>query len=90
MPGQVGTPLKGFNMIESLLVREWKAAAEAEGRLESRIDWLVRVVKGKYKVAAEEVSEGIRACRDPEKLDRWLDVALMVDTLEEFRRQTGL
>jgi hypothetical protein len=84
------TALKGFNVIESPLVREWKDAARLEGRIEKMIDSLVRVVKAKYKGAAEEVSESIRACQDLEKLDRWLDVALMVDTLEEFRRQTGL
>ena len=86
--------LKGFNMIESTLVREWKDAARIEGKIEGKIEteveWLMRVVKGKYKGEAEQVSEGIRACRDPQTLDRWLDVALMVDTLEEFRKQTGL
>jgi hypothetical protein len=82
--------LKGFNMIESPLVREWKAAARSEGKIEGKVDALVRVVKGRDKEAPDEVCEGIRACRDPEKLDRWLDVALMVDTLEEFRKQTGL
>ena len=73
-------------MIESTLVREWKDAAKIEGKIES----LVRVVQVRYKGAAPEVSEGIRACQDLGKLDRWLDVALMVDTLEEFRKQTGL
>ena len=82
--------LKGFNMIESTLVREWKDAARNEGKIEGKVDALLRVVKGKYKGEAEQVSEGIRACRDPETLDGWLDVALMVDTLEEFRKQTGL
>ncbi len=90
--------LKGFNMIESPLVREWKDAARTEGKIEgkfegkieTKIDWLVRVVKGKYKGEVEQVSEGIRASRDPETLDRWLDVALTVEALEEFRKQTGL
>jgi hypothetical protein len=86
--------LKGFNMIESPLVREWKDAARMEGEIaggiKTKVDWLVRVVKGKYKGIVEQVSEGIRACRDPEMLDRWLDVALTVETPEEFRRQTGL
>ncbi len=80
------TALKGFNMIESPLVREWKDAA----RIEGKVDSLVRVVKGRYKGAPDEVTEGIRSCQDLEKLDRWLDVAAMVDTLEEFRQQTGL
>jgi hypothetical protein len=69
-------------MIESPLVREWKA--------EAKVDSLVRVVKGRYKTVADEVTEDIRNCRDSEKLDRWLDVVAMADTLEEFRRQTGL
>jgi hypothetical protein len=82
--------VKGLKMIESPLVREWKDAAEAEGRVANRVDWLVRVVKGRYKGAPAEVAEGIHICRDAEKLDRWLDVALAVDDLGEFRRQTGL
>ena len=81
-------------MIESTLVREWKDAARNEGRIEGKIEGkiedLLRVLKVKYKVGVEQVSEGIRACRDPETLGRWLDVALTVDTPEEFRRQTGL
>ena len=80
------TALKGFSMIESPLIREWKEAA----KLESKIGWLVRVVQGKYKSVVDEVNEGIRRCQDQEALDRWLDVALQADTLEEFRRQTGL
>ena len=86
--------LKGFNMIESPLVREWKDAAriegKIEGKIETKIDWLLRVVRGRYKGEAEPLSEGIRACRDPETLDRWLDVALAVEALAEFRKQTGL
>jgi hypothetical protein len=85
---------KGFNLIESPLVREWKEAARNEGKIEGEIEgkvaWLVRVVNGKFKAAATEVHAGIRACQDIETLDRWLDVALTVDTLEEFRTQTGL
>ncbi len=88
------TALKGFNMIESPLVREWKDAAKLEGilegKIEGKIEWLLRVVKGKFRDFTEEVGTGIRESQDLEKLDRWLDVALTVDTLEEFRKQTGL
>jgi hypothetical protein len=77
-------------MIESTLVREWKDAARIEGKIEGKADALLRVVKAKYKGEGEPVREGIRACRDPETLDRWLDVALTVEALEEFRKQTGL
>jgi hypothetical protein len=94
--------LKGFNMIESPLVREWKDAARNEGRIEGKLegriegqivakaDSVVRVVNGKFKVVAPEVVTGIRACQDLEQLDRWLDVALTVETIDEFRKQTGL
>jgi len=110
--------LKGFNMVESPLVREWKDAARTEGRMEGKmegriegriegkvegrmegrmegkvegkIDALLRVLKAKYKGGVEQISGGIRACRDPEMLDHWLDITLTVDTLEEFRKQTDL
>jgi hypothetical protein len=73
-------------MIESLLVQEWKAAAKNEGKIEA----VVRVVRGRYKGEAEQVMAGIRACKDADTLDRWLDVALAADTLDEFRKQTNL
>jgi hypothetical protein len=94
--------LKGFNMIESPLVREWKAAARIEGKIEGKLEGkiegklegkaeaLMRVLSAKHKGEAEQVGDGIRACRDPEALDRWLDVALATETLAEFRQQTGL
>jgi hypothetical protein len=77
-------------MIESPLVREWKDAARNEGKIEGKVDAVVRVVNGKFRGAGPEVVEGIRACHNLETLDRWLDVALSVDTFDEFRQQTGL
>jgi hypothetical protein len=82
--------LKGFNMVESPLVREWKDAARNEGKVEGKVDSVMRVMNVKFRGAVPEVGAAVRVCRDLETLDRWLDVALTVDTLEEFRRQTGL
>ncbi len=84
------TALKGFNMIESLLVQEWKAAARLEGEMRAKVDAVVRVVRGRYKGEGEQVTVAIRACRDADTLDRWLDIAATADTLAEFRTQTGL
>ena len=78
--------IKGLNMIESPLVREWKDAA----RVETKVDDVVRVVKARYKGAPDEVAAEIRRCKDLDTLDRWLDAAATVDDLGEFRRQTGL
>jgi hypothetical protein len=74
--------IKGLKMIESPLVREWKA--------ETAGNYLARVVKARYKAAPEEVTAAIHRCLDLDKLDSWLDVALTVDTIEEFRQKTGL
>jgi hypothetical protein len=52
------TALKGFQMIESPLVREWKDAARRERQVEGKADALLRVVKGKYKGVAEQVTQG--------------------------------
>jgi hypothetical protein len=78
--------VRGLKMIESPLVREWKD----EARVEAKVDAVVRVVRARYKGAPEELADGIRRCRDLATLDRWLDSALAVDDLGEFRRQTGL
>ena len=77
-------------MIESPLVREWKDEARAEGRVEAKVEAVVRLVKVRHKGAPDEVTEGIRGCRDLATLDRWLDSALGVDDLGEFRQRTGL
>src|SRR5438045_2825878 len=75
--------LKGFNMIESELVREWKAEARSEGVLKgevkAKVEWLIRVVKRHCPGVTEDVLGSIPLCTNVQQLDRWLDIALTVD-----------
>jgi hypothetical protein len=38
----------------------------------------------------EDLAEQIRACHDWTRLDAWTLVAAKIDTIDQFRQQTGL
>jgi hypothetical protein len=78
--------MEGFDMIESPLIAELLAEAEAKAKLET----LLRVMRKRYTEVPEAMLAPIRACADGGQLDRWLDAALDADTLEKFRQRTGL
>jgi hypothetical protein len=80
-------------MIESQLVREWKDTAKLEGRIEATVKFLLRQLSGKYKGVAEHFarkSKIVAIWTSWSTGTHWYDVALIVDSLEEFRKQTGL
>ena len=77
-------------MIESPLIAELLANAESKAKAEAKADSLLRVLRKRYRELPEELAASIRACTDGDLLERWLDVALDAETLEQFRQQTGL
>jgi hypothetical protein len=86
--------LKGFAMIESPLIAGLLAdattKAEAKAKAETRTEMLVRAIQKRYQELPEEIARPIRACTDSDQLERWFDVVLETDTLEQFRQRTGL
>jgi hypothetical protein len=94
--------VKGFSMIESPLIAELladaarkagdlaRAAGKAEGEVKAKADTLLRVMQKRCWELPEGLTAAIRACTDSNQLDQWLDVALDAQTLEKFRKQTGL
>lgn len=86
--------VEGFAMIESPLIAELLTEARNEAartaKTEGKTEALLRVLGKRYGEVPEELATSIRACRAGEQLDRWLDIALEAQALEEFRQQTGL
>lgn len=86
--------VEGFSMIESPLIAELLADAESKatavGKAVGKAESLLRVLRRRYRDLPEELATSIRACTDGDQLERWLDVALDAETLEQFRQQTGL
>ncbi len=86
--------LKGFAMIESPLIAgllaDAASKAEAKAKIEAKAESLLRVMQKRYRKLPEELTAAIRVCTDGEQLDRWLDLALEVKSLKQFRQQAGL
>jgi hypothetical protein len=79
--------LEGFGMIRS----ETMENTREEGRVETRQEDLLDVVGLRTRqTIPEELTQKIRACRNHATLRAWLAVAITVDTLDQFRQQTGL
>jgi hypothetical protein len=74
--------LKGWNMKESQIVKEWQAEAKAE--------MLIQILQKRFKAIPEDLRAAILAAKDPEQLTTWADVAFTVRSLRRFRQQAGL
>jgi hypothetical protein len=78
--------LEDWNIQESTLVAEWKAAARAQGQQRS----LIQVLAEKFNVPVPpEVVQVIEAQTDPEVLSRWLSHAISAASLDAFRNAIG-
>jgi hypothetical protein len=78
--------LEGFAVRESTYLRE----ARMEGRVESRQEDLVRVLRARFPgEPLEEVEQRVRKQQQFDELSRWFDLALSNKTLDEFRAATG-
>jgi hypothetical protein len=82
--------LEGFEVIESTIVNEWKAAAARKSELRVKAEMLLRLVKKLPGDAPEELNRAIRDCEDLARLDSWVDAGFEASSLDDFRRNTGL
>lgn len=69
-------------MIESKMVNEWKA----EGQTRT----LLRVLRRRFGPLPSEVEKATLSCTDAARIDAWVDAAVTVTSLDEFRREVGL
>lgn len=86
--------LEGFTLIESpmiaRLLAEHGSKVEAKGRLEGKIEGLVRVLGRWGQPVPADLLAAIRSCTDGARIDTWFDAALAVGSLAEFRQQANL
>lgn len=80
------TALKGWTMIESKIVNEWKAEAELAAKREMVLDFL----ESRFGEVPAEVSAKIRASKDADQCRRWGRLVGKSATLADFRQAAGL
>jgi hypothetical protein len=78
--------LEGFAVRESSFGRELRM----EGRVESRQEDLVRVLRAQFPgEPLDDVEQRVRKQQQFDELSRWFDLALSKKNLDEFRAATG-
>jgi hypothetical protein len=73
-------------MNESPVAREWRAQARRQGK----IDALLVVLDARLGAVPKDLADSIWGSTDNDQLHRLLDSALSAQTIEDFRRDTGL
>jgi hypothetical protein len=83
--------LKEWNVIESQQVLEWMAMGEAKGEAKGKAESLLRVLAGRFPPGATpEMAAAIRTTVDTGRLESWLDLVFMTNSLDAFRQAAGL
>lgn len=81
--------LEGFNVIESKVVKEWQDQARAVGLREGRRASLLRLLPKQFGALPDDLRSTVEAVADPDQLDSWIEIAALVGSLDDFRRQAG-
>jgi hypothetical protein len=82
--------LEGFAVMESSVVNEWKAEARREGERKAMVEAVIQVLETRRGSVPEEVKAAIRKSKDAAELERWLRLAVLAESLEQFRTEAGL
>jgi hypothetical protein len=78
--------LEGFNVIESVIVNEWKA----EATIKSKIDDLVKLVEARFGPVPADAKAKIESTNSPALLQQWILLAGKANSLDDFRRDAGV
>jgi len=81
--------LQGWNVIQSQQVLEWMAEGEAKGKVEGKVDSVLRVLRARFGALPADLEAAIQVQSDLAQLDAWLDTASTVATLGDFRQAAG-
>lgn len=73
--------LKGWNVIESQIVKEWQEQA----RVEERVQNLLSILRIRFGKIPANLEKKIQA-KEPDVLKELVEQALRVVTLDEFRK----
>jgi hypothetical protein len=73
--------------IERIALKKGEAKGEAKGKAEGKAETLLRIVERRFATKVPpDLDAAIRGTTDLARLDRWVDLAFEVSSLEEFRR----
>jgi hypothetical protein len=78
--------LEGFNMRTSKVVEGWIAEGEARGRAVT----LVETIEGRFATVPADLRERLLATQSVDELRKYTLALARANTLEEFRKTTGL
>src|SRR5262249_37954540 len=77
--------LRGWDVTESQIVNEWtapaRAGARAEGERKAKAEAVVRVLQAKFGQVPERLGQAIRAVKESDRLDGWIDLAARARSL---------
>jgi hypothetical protein len=86
--------LKGWDVVESQIVKEWTDRAFAEGKAEGVSEGeakaLLRMLQRRFKKVPDDLRSAIEAVKDAERLTAWIDLAFDARSLSQFRTKAGL
>ena len=82
--------LKGWDEMESQVVKEWTANAEKKARREERATISLRILRRIQANLPADLERAVQGVDDPDRLNAIVDVALASASIEDFRRTTGL
>jgi hypothetical protein len=78
--------LEGFNVIESVIVNEWKAEAAVQALSEA----VISLLEARFTTIPAEIRSKIESASSPDLLRRWNNLAGTAKTLDEFRQAAGV
>ena len=74
--------VKGLDMKEPQIVKEWQAETRAED--------LLQILQQRFKAIPDDLRTAILAVKDLDRLTPWINLAVSARTLRTFRKQAGV
>ena len=62
-------------MVQSQVAQGWLAEGEARGKVEGKVESLLRILRVRFKSVPAECESAIRATTELARLDSWIDTA---------------
>jgi hypothetical protein len=78
--------LEGWNVVQSKQVTEWQTQAQVRERVSS----VLEVLEERFGPPPPDLTTSLRASTDLEALRRWHRLAVKTDSLDQFKRDSGL
>jgi hypothetical protein len=94
--------LKGWEVMESQIVKEWTAQARAEGETKGKLEGkregelgglakaLLQMLERRFKKVPADLRSVIEGVKDGDRLTAWIDLAFEARSLRKFRERAGL